>query len=69
MPDSATHEPPPQLLRLPAVSRLVALGETTVRHMVRDGEFPRPVRVGKRAKAWIQSEVHAWIKARAEDRK
>jgi prophage regulatory protein len=32
------------------------------------GSFPRPVRIGKRAVGWVESEVDGWIEARIAER-
>lgn len=44
----------------------------TVKHLlarrVAAGAFPRPVRIGKRRVAWVQSEVSDWLAARMEER-
>ncbi|TGD74155.1 AlpA family transcriptional regulator [Mangrovimicrobium sediminis] len=29
-----------------------------------DPEFPRPIKIGPRASAWVESEVTAWIESR-----
>jgi prophage regulatory protein len=53
-----------RLLRLHDVVRSVALGKTAIWDRVRAGRFPKPVRIGVRAVAWLESEVQAWIAAR-----
>ena len=32
--------------------------------MMDRGEFPRPIRIGKRAVAWPESAIDAWLKTR-----
>ncbi|MEY2735275.1 MAG: hypothetical protein RLZ58_684 [Pseudomonadota bacterium] len=56
---------PEALLRLPEVSARVGLRRSALYAAVQAGTFPPPVRIGKRAVAWPESEVQAWI----EDRK
>ena len=36
--------------------------------MIADGLFPAPVKIGKRAVAWRESEIAAWQAARIADR-
>jgi prophage regulatory protein len=50
------------------VRQRVALSRTTIWRQVQAGTFPRPVRVGECAIAWIESEVDAWMKQRVKDR-
>lgn len=54
---------PEQLLRLPAVLATVGLGRTAWLDLVKSGQAPASVKIG-RATAWPASEVHAWIAER-----
>lgn len=49
------------LLRRPAVEAATGLKRSTLYSMMDRGEFPRPVRVGRRAVAWPESAVLAWL--------
>lgn len=53
-------------LRLPQVMERVGLRPTRIYELMGDGSFPRPIRLGERAVAWLESEVDAWIVAQAE---
>ena len=53
----------PRLLRLPATLDRVALGRSAWLDLVREGNAPRPVKIG-RASAWVESEVSAWLHER-----
>ncbi len=52
------------ILRQPDVSGLTRLSRTTLYHATKRGEFPPPIRLGKRAVGWRRSDVLAWIKSR-----
>ena len=52
-----------QLLRLPDVLTMCGLGRSKLYAMIAEGEFPKPVHLG-RASAWPVSELQAWIEAR-----
>lgn len=39
-----------------------------LRKMIANGEFPAPVKIGKRAVAWRGSEIAAWQAARIAQR-
>jgi len=56
-----------KLLRLPAVMSQTGLRRAAIYARVRDGLFPPPVKIGKRAVAWPESEVQAWIAERVAD--
>ena len=45
----------------------VGVGRSTLWRMMRQGEFPKPVKIGVKSIAWPSSEVDAWIKARIAD--
>ncbi len=50
-----------QLLRLGSVLKMTGLCRSSLYRKVTAGEFPSPVKVGKRASAWVASEVAQWI--------
>ncbi len=51
------------LLRRPDVETLTGLSRAWIYAAMARGEFPRPLRIGKRAVAWPRSVVDAWIEA------
>ena len=48
-------------LKREEVLGLVSLSSATVYRMMSRGEFPRPVRVGRRAARWHSDEVEEWL--------
>ena len=54
------------ILRLPAVRARVSMSRSTIYERVREGTFPPPVNLGKRAVGWLASEVDAWLAAQIE---
>jgi prophage regulatory protein len=53
-----------RILRLPEVLTRVGFAASTVRALVRTGEFPRPVRLGRRALGWKESSITDWLETR-----
>src|SRR6516162_5775216 len=53
-----------KLIRLPEVRRRVPLSRSTIYLLASKGEFPKPVSIGPRAVAWVESEVDASAKAK-----
>ena len=51
-------------LRRPAVEEITGLSRSTIYEKMDRGEFPRPIRVGRRAVAWPESAVLAWLAKR-----
>lgn len=55
----------PRLLRLNAVKELTGLSRSTI---YADPTFPRSVKIGDRAVAWVETEIGDWINARIAER-
>lgn len=52
------------LLKLPDVIALTTLSRSTIYQMMSDKEFPRPIKLGKRAVAWRKTDITAWLESR-----
>lgn len=48
----------------PEVQRRVGLSRSTLYELIRQGEFPRPIRLTKNRVAWQESKIDQWIEAR-----
>lgn len=53
-----------KFLRLLHVKRKIGLSRTTIYRMIAAGDFPRPIRLGSRAVAWIEADVIQWMNKR-----
>jgi prophage regulatory protein len=51
-------------LRRPAVQLATGLSRSSIYALMDTGDFPRPIRIGKRAVAWPQSAIEAWLAQR-----
>lgn len=49
-----------EFIRLPKVLALVGLSQSTIYDMASAGRFPKQVKLGGRAVAWVKSEVLQW---------
>ena len=58
----------PRILRLPAVEAAAGFKKSKIYEMVKEGQFPQPVRLGNKSVGWLADEVQAWISARASQR-
>ncbi|MEH4626315.1 AlpA family transcriptional regulator [Phytobacter diazotrophicus] len=52
---------PTRLIRLPAVIERTGYGKAWIYRLISMGRFPRPVKIGIRAIAFVESEVDDWI--------
>ncbi|UWQ14196.1 AlpA family phage regulatory protein [Aliiroseovarius sp. M344] len=50
-----------KLYRRTEVEALTGLSSTTLYDMMNRGDFPRPVRIAKRAVAWPESVLSEWF--------
>lgn len=57
-----------KIIRLPQVKELVGLGKTAIYDKIKDGSFPRPIKLG-RASGWLEGEVHDWICKQANEQR
>ncbi|HXD35422.1 MAG TPA: AlpA family phage regulatory protein [Rhodanobacter sp.] len=55
---------PAQLLRLPAVIERVGLSRSTIYRAEAAGTFPKRVKVGEHATAWLASDIERFIAER-----
>ena len=53
-----------RVLRLPAVLELVGISRSSLYALIGAGDFPRPLKLGKRAVGWRAETVDAWISRR-----
>ncbi len=61
---------PVRLIRLPEVMNLTGLGRSTIYELMAQGEFPKPVPLGRTSGvAWVESEILQWIWAQIRARK
>ncbi len=63
---SVGYVQPERLLRLPDVEALVGLRKSSIYDAVKRGDFPRPIRLSRRAVCWPASAIEAWIQARID---
>lgn len=54
-----------KFLRLKAVLNLVPYSRSAIYRKVANGEFPKPIKLGARAIAWVESDVQRWMAERA----
>lgn len=57
-----------RLLRLTEVKSRTGKSASSIYAAIAAGEFPRPIKVGPRTSAWVESEVDAWIEDRIRER-
>lgn len=61
-----SHTKHSKLLRRKVVEDRVAMGRTEIYDGVARGTFPAPLRVGRRAVRWLESDIEDWIAGKVE---
>lgn len=55
---------PTRILRRPEVETRTGLSRSTIYSMMTEGEFPKPVLLGKRAVGWPEAAIAEWLESR-----
>lgn len=73
-PSSITRRPKaatlaaPTLLSMKQASAMTTLSVSSIKRMMAAGTFPKPVRLGESRIAFVDAEIHAWVRARITER-
>lgn len=57
-----------QLIRLPEVIEMTALSRSSIYRLMKKRDFPKSVKIGGRAVAWILEEIEKWLEERIAER-
>jgi prophage regulatory protein len=57
-----------RFIRRKIVEQKTGLGRAQIYEKMAEGTFPKLVRIGGRAVAWIEAEIDQWRKARVAER-
>jgi prophage regulatory protein len=55
-----------RVLRRPEVENITGLSRSTIYEQMANGTFPKPVKIGKRAVGWLNSDLAAWLDSKIE---
>ncbi|BBV03411.1 helix-turn-helix transcriptional regulator [Providencia rettgeri] len=55
-----------QFVDMKFITRLTGLTDKWFYKLIQDGEFPKPIKLG-RSSRWLRSEVVQWLNARIEE--
>ena len=50
-----------RLLTCKEITAETGLSRSTIYRLVRDGSFPKPIRIGSRGMRWPESDIRAWL--------
>ena len=52
------------LLNLKEVSELLGISISTINHLIKNGDFPKKVKISPRRMVFIEKEIEDWINSR-----
>ena len=55
-----------KLFQITEAAHACGLSRSTLYQYIKDGDFPKPVRLGLRAVGWLESDISEWIAARVK---
>ncbi|MCE0975121.1 helix-turn-helix transcriptional regulator [Pseudomonas putida] len=50
-----------RFMRIAEVTRVTALSRNTIYRRMREGTFPKQLKLGPNSVAWLQSDISAWM--------
>ena len=53
-----------RMLRRRSVERMTGLSKSTLYRLIKQGSFPPPLRLTRKAVRWRSEEVHQWLSGR-----
>lgn len=53
-----------KILRINQVIEMTTLGRSTIYKYIKEGTFPKQIKMGARASGWLQADVENWILTR-----
>ncbi|WP_078059170.1 helix-turn-helix transcriptional regulator [Tropicimonas marinistellae] len=53
-----------RIFRRTAIEEITGLSRSTIYAMMARDEFPRPVRIGRRAVGWREIDMRTWLESR-----
>jgi len=53
-----------KILRLPEVLAIVGIGRSTIFDSIRNGLFPKQLKLSERTIGWLESDIRNWLNSR-----
>lgn len=55
------------LIRMSETTRRTGYGKAWIYRLINQNKFPKPIKIGSRAIAFVESEIDEWINQRIEE--
>jgi prophage regulatory protein len=53
--------------RISKLTEIVPMSKATIWRKVKDGTFPKPIKLGARITAWLLDDIEVWLAARHKE--
>lgn len=53
-------------IRRKALEAKLGLSCSTIYAMMAEGKFPRPIKIGRRAVGWRDTDIQAWVRSKVD---
>ena len=57
-----------RFIRLREVLMMTSIPKSTLMDMIKNEEFPAPVNLGTRSRAWVENEIKQWMQDKIDAR-
>jgi prophage regulatory protein len=54
-------------VRVSQLTKMIPVSKASIWRKVKDGSFPKPVKLGDRITAWHMADIEAWLASRHEE--
>ena len=58
----------PEFIRQAEVSRITSIPKSSIAVEIAEGNFPAPVELSTRTRAWLKSEIYDWMQQKLVER-
>ena len=58
-----------QIIKLPTVKGIVPLSTATIYRLIKQGKFPKQIKLSERSSGWVLEEVEQWLEEKINKRK
>ena len=58
-----------QIIKKPTVIKLSTLSSATIYRLIKQGKFPKQIKLSERSSGWLLSEVEQWLEEKINKRK
>jgi prophage regulatory protein len=58
-----------QIIKKPTVIKLSTLSSATIYRLIKQGKFPKQIKLSERSSGWVLEEVEQWLEEKINKRK